>query len=215
VDTPGAGGGAAPSLRVLRHEARTPLAALAAAVEVLDPAEPTTAPIRAAVAHLSDLLAAPDSGGAAASVPLARSCWQVAQLLQPLLDDRQLQLAVQVDGSLAVVADELAVRQVLLNLLTNAARYAPPGSQVTVTAQRRGAQVAVQVADQGPGVPPPLEAVVFVEGVTTGEADPVSPDRRSGIGLPVARQLARRYGGELLLLPSVSGARFELRLPAG
>ena len=100
--------------------------------------------------------------------------------------------------------------QILVNLLGNALRYAPRGSIVLVGLDRRGDQVAVSVTDEGKGIAPADQARVFEK---FERVDPGEPGG-NGLGLYIARRLARAMGGDLTLasIPG-EGARFTLSLP--
>ena len=117
-------------------------------------------------------------------------------------------------GAAAVLADRDAVRQILLNLLDHAAKYAPAGGppEVSVRDAGRGA-VALAVADRGPGVPPREAKRIFerfyrVDNAVTRETG------GNGLGLSIARRLARGMGGDLRYRPRPGGGSvFELTLP--
>jgi signal transduction histidine kinase len=77
---------------------------------------------------------------------------------------------------------------------------------VAVRVGRDGSQVVVAVSDDGPGIPADRAEAVFSPGVShTGGA---------GLGLPLARRLARAAEGDVVAVPAAHGARVELRLPA-
>ena len=94
-----------------------------------------------------------------------------------------------------VRADPRRLRQVLLNIVTNAVRYNHPGGSVVVTAATEGKEVVVAVADTGPGIPEHLVDRLFVPfdrlGADTG------PEPGAGLGLVLARGLTEAMGGRL------------------
>ena len=102
-----------------------------------------------------------------------------------------------------------AVLQILGNLVDNACKYGPEDRPVWLVGERDGAQVVLAVEDDGSGVPPAERERIF-ERFTRLE-----PGRGLGLGLYIARQLARAQGGDLLATDAraTTGARFELRLP--
>ena len=113
----------------------------------------------------------------------------------------------------AVRADPDRLAQVLDNLLQNAARYAASEVRVTAEAPADGT-VRITVADDGPGVPDADRERVFDRLVRLDDGR----DRQhggAGLGLSIARALARAQGGDLVCLPAVpgAGARFRLTLP--
>jgi two-component system, OmpR family, sensor kinase len=136
---------------------------------------------------------------------LARSEAERAQLVAP---DQQ----VQVHGEpVTVLGDASRLAQVLGNLLDNARRHAGPGA-VTVTVSG-GDRVTVLVTDEGPGVLPADRERIFDRLVRLDEAR--GDDGGAGLGLAIARGIARAHGGDLRCVdpPSGGGAAFELVLP--
>jgi signal transduction histidine kinase len=125
------------------------------------------------------------------------------------------QLVLEADEVLPVRALPEAVRQVLGNLLDNAAKHAPDRAPIRVEARRVGALAVLAVEDAGPGVPPAERERIF-ERFTQLDSGATRLASGVGLGLYIARQLANAQGGELLLAdptPPGQGARFELRLP--
>ncbi len=123
---------------------------------------------------------------------------------------RERGVALEVRGE-AVPArcDARKVKQILVNLVQNALEASQAGGAVEVEAARAGDGGALlRVLDRGRGLDPSLGDSVFSPGVTTKA-------RGSGLGLTIARALARQHGGELLLSSRPGGgAVAELRLPA-
>jgi signal transduction histidine kinase len=125
------------------------------------------------------------------------------------------QLVLEANEVLPVRALPEAVRQVLGNLLDNAAKHAPDRAPIRVEARRVGALAVLAVEDAGPGVPPAERERIF-ERFTQLDSGATRLAGGFGLGLYIARQLANAQGGELLLAdptPPGQGARFELRLP--
>jgi two-component system, OmpR family, sensor histidine kinase KdpD len=117
--------------------------------------------------------------------------------------------------ALPVRAAPETLLQVLTNLLDNAAKYSPPGSPITIQARRRAGQAVIAVVDAGPGIPPGERERIF-ERFTQLESGDGRRGEGAGLGLSIARELARSLGGDLVLCepaPGGAGARFELRLP--
>ncbi len=103
------------------------------------------------------------------------------------------------------------VLQVLLNLLGNAIRYSPENSQIWIRVDREGDRATVTVADQGQGIDAGQQAVVFEKFERLGRTD----SGGSGLGLYIARRLARAMDGDLTVDSAPGqGARFTLSLPA-
>lgn len=120
---------------------------------------------------------------------------------------------VEVDDATAAFVDERAFRRILTNLLVNAARYAPAGTSVTVSAATGGDRTTVLVDDQGPGVAEGERAMVF-ERFFRGTSPVVAATHGSGIGLTVVRLLVEAMGGSVSVHDAPGGgARFAVSLP--
>lgn len=125
----------------------------------------------------------------------------------PVADARAVRLVASVaphDASL--VDDARQALQVITNLLFNAVAFSPEGELVTIDGRRDGDDVVITVTDRGPGVPEDRKRGLFSSGASTRPGG-------AGVGLAHSRALARMHGGDLCLLPSAEGARFELRWP--
>lgn len=117
-------------------------------------------------------------------------------------------------ASLAAMGDPENTHRILVNLIRNGAQAitgANRAGRVLVRAERRAHMVALQVMDDGPGVPAHLRDALF-EPFATGR-----PQGGTGLGLAIARELARAQGGDLVLEAQQAGqgATFTLTLPAG
>jgi signal transduction histidine kinase len=98
-----------------------------------------------------------------------------------------------------------------LNLIENAARHTPAGTQIRASTAIENGSAVLTVEDDGPGIPPELEPRVFdrfVRGPQTG-------NRGSGLGLAIVRAVAESHGGSVTLEhPAAgSGARFVITIP--
>lgn len=100
------------------------------------------------------------------------------------------------DGSLIMSADPDRLQQILLNLLTNAIKFTPPGGRISISSEKRDARVLVHVSDTGTGIPKEKLADIFEPFVQVGQ-NVSSSDRGVGLGLSISRDLARAMGGEL------------------
>lgn len=115
------------------------------------------------------------------------------------------------DESLPATGEFRRVLQIMVNLIGNALRYSPPGGSVWVRLEREGALGCVIVADQGKGIAAEDHARIFEK---FGRVDPTEPGG-SGLGLYIARRLARAMGGDITVDSAPGqGARFVLTLPA-
>lgn len=193
------------------HEMRTPLTALRGDIETMRAHE---LPPDERAQALSDMAASVD---------------RMDRLVQGLLglarvdgDDRQAEpvdigemigeIATReelgdVAPDVVVSGDRAALRGMLVNLIDNARSH---GAHVSVALRAEPGEAVVEVSDDGPGVPEADRERIFDRFYR-------APERRgepgAGLGLPIARATAERWGGTLRLLPSPSGARFEVRLP--
>jgi len=139
----------------------------------------------------------------------------VARRAAGLLAVRAAQGEVRVDRgeaseTLPVTGEFRRALQVLVNLIGNAVRYSPPGSMVWIRLERDGDMGCVIVADQGKGIAEEDQARIFEK---FGRVDPSEPGG-SGLGLYIARRLARAMGGDITVdsAPGM-GARFIFTLP--
>jgi signal transduction histidine kinase len=108
--------------------------------------------------------------------------------------------------------DSQRVRQILINLLSNAVRHSPSDETVTVTLTSDDARIRFEVADRGPGIQPTDLDGIFEAFARGGTSD----ERGTGLGLTLSRQLARLLGGDLRVASQPgAGANFILDLPRG
>jgi signal transduction histidine kinase len=144
------------------------------------------------------------------AVKVAREAERATELCHP---GRQVRL--DAGKALPVRAAPETLLQVLTNLLDNAAKYSPKGTPIGLQTRRRGGQAVIAVIDAGPGVPDGQRERIF-ERFTQLESSDGRRGEGAGLGLYIARKLARSLGGDLVLCEAstgVQGARFELRLP--
>jgi len=114
-----------------------------------------------------------------------------------------------------IVVDPILFEQVLVNVLDNAAKYAPAGSDFDFTAEVEGSEVVIAVEDQGPGIPPEERERVFDMFYRVNAAD--SGRAGTGLGLAICRGIVEAHDGRIRALArrDGGGARIELRLPRG
>ena len=211
------------------HELRTPIAGMQAAAEQLAAHESDSAAsaqyrrasllqsdARRAGRLVADML---DLSRIDAGLPLdvqdtdlaaiAEAEAQRAAMLAP-------QLSVVRTGlpQLSVRADPTRVAQILSNLLDNARRHTPADGVITVDVTADAAAAQVTVTDTGPGIPDDERYRVF-ERLVRLDAARARDHGGAGLGLSIARALARAHGGDLVCLPHDGGAQFRLSLPLG
>jgi signal transduction histidine kinase len=114
-------------------------------------------------------------------------------------------------ASVFAVTDQSTLKQALLNLLDNAAKYAAGGS-VQIKLTENATSVLVTVHDRGPGIPSAIRDRLFEPFVQGGQTL-TNKSPGVGLGLSLARGMLRQVGANLVLLESSHGAAFEIRLP--
>jgi Histidine kinase-, DNA gyrase B-, and HSP90-like ATPase len=137
---------------------------------------------------------------------------RVAGLLALKAADHSIRIVTPSDAQkVPAVAEFRRVLQILLNLVTNAVRYSPDGTEVFIDIAASDDASFVMVSDQGAGITPADRERVFEKFERLGR----SGDGGSGLGLYISRTLARAMGGDLTVDSAASGgAKFTLRLPS-
>ena len=225
----------------MSHELRTPLNAIQGHVHLLllglqgaltGQQRETLHRVQKAERHLAVLidevldLARLEAGkGEFAIAPVAVG--DVVRAVLPLIETQVaaaglvLALPSPDEEAIVVHADRERLAQVLINLLSNAAKFAPlasrPGEpgRIAVSVDRTGdgARVAIHVTDTGPGIAPSEHEAIFEPFVQLDHG--VAAPRSSGLGLAISRELARGMGGDLMVrsMPG-AGSTFSIILPA-
>jgi two-component system sensor histidine kinase KdpD len=214
-------------LSSLSHDLRTPLGAITgAASSLLDPQAPTSdAARRELVQSILDESQRMNRliGNLLDMIRVESGALQVQKEWQPLeepvgvalirLEDRLRDhpVTVRLPPDLLVPVDGVLIEQVFLNLLENAVKYTPPGTPVEITASVEGGVVRVDVADQGPGLPPGEEARVFDKFYRVAGAP---PGGGVGLGLTICRGIIAAHGGRIWAENRPEGgAVFRFTLP--
>jgi signal transduction histidine kinase len=207
------------------HELRTPIFSLAGFVELLqdedldeDTRREFLETMSEQVARLQKLsvdlldLSRLDAGSLelhAEAVDLSELARSVVHEFMPALADHDTELDVRLpEHGPEAVCDPERVTQIMRILLDNALRHTPAGTHVTVRADRSNGAAGFTVADAGPGLPDGSRGKVF-ERFYTGDAA-----QGAGLGLAIARELAERMDGRLLVRSQSGGTAFTLELPA-
>lgn len=137
-----------------------------------------------------------------------------AKMLRLRAEDKGLTLSADAgDHGLDVQADRKAVRQILLNLISNAIKFTPQGGAVAVMARAQGGHLLLAVGDSGVGMAPD-EIEAIGSAFTQTRSARVSEERGSGLGLSLVRSLAEMHGG-MMNVQSVQGegTTVTVRLP--
>jgi PAS domain S-box-containing protein len=141
-----------------------------------------------------------------------------ARLVSPSLRSRAELVLDIADGVPDVAADEGRVVQVLVNLVVNAMQAfgdRPAGDcHVRVAARSEGTQVAIEVVDDGPGIPPDVLPRIFDRFFTTKKDAATEESVGTGLGLSISRDIVASYGGRIEVESDARGARFRVWLPA-
>jgi signal transduction histidine kinase len=134
------------------------------------------------------------------------------ETLRPAIAQGQHDLAVHLpDAAVTVSGDAARLQQVLVNLVSNAVRYTPPGGRITVRLECDDGEASVRVADSGVGIATEQLPRIF-EMFTRGEG---APRGGFGIGLAVARTIVEQHGGSIEARSAGpgKGSEFIIRLP--
>lgn len=199
----------------MAHELRTPLSGVRAEAELAlrtsglpRPARRSLDAILSACDRMSSaidtLLMSARTQGARGSSDPAAAARDVADALRPAATAAGVEITLRdAVRPLRVGADREQVAQALSPLVDNAISHAL--SRVTVSTAATSGHVTIAVEDDGEGLPAGRQEAVFAPGESTRGG--------AGLGLPLARRLARSCGGDVVAAHTTPGARFELRLP--
>lgn len=123
------------------------------------------------------------------------------------------QLRREIEAGIEAWSDPRAVERILANLLSNAAKFSPPDTEVTVTLQRTGATAELSVSDRGPGVAPADRPQIFAR-FYRGDSPAARRTRGAGVGLAIVLDLVERLGATIEVDDAPGGgARFVVRSP--
>ena len=220
-------------LAILAHELRTPLSAISAAAQVLDLANTGDTPAARAhdaiarqVGHISHLIEdlIDIERVVSGKIRLAREPVDLADAVSRAI--RTFTTDATLDRQISVVTepawvewDAVRLDQVLANLMTNAVKYTPPGSDIRVTLLANGGEAVLTVEDTGFGITPRILPFIFD---MYAQADRTLERAQGGlgIGLTLVRRLVELHGGTIVASSEGEGcgSTFTLRLtqvPAG
>ena len=208
----------------LSHELRTPLARIAAQADLLarrphNPAEQQAAAeltlrsTRRMEMILGTLMAAAraEAGSATGTCDVTVAARSAVESVAEVAGRRGVGVAVRTQEPARAGVDAEVVERILVPLLENAARFAR--TTVAVGVGHDGGRVVLDLHDDGPGIPVDRLDAVFEPGATF--ADPHGGHDGAGLGLPLARRLARTAGGDVQALSCSAGAHMRVTLPAG
>ncbi len=216
-------------LSALSHDLKTPLTVLAGLADSLSLAGPRLPKAQADIAESIREEALRTSALVSNLLDMARLQtgnlkpaheWQpLEEVIGVALQSRASSLAnhsihVDLPANLPLLEfDTLLMERVFCNLLENAAKYTPAGSQIIIRARQNGDWVDISVADNGPGLPPGKEEALF-EKFTRGKGE--STVSGVGLGLSIVRAIVEAHHGTVRAENRPKGgARFTIRLPVG
>ncbi len=146
------------------------------------------------------------------SWPLAPVVGSTVDSFQALAEQNKIVLEAEIESGWLTKCSQAHVDQVLHNLLTNALKFSPPGSKVDVSLTGGVEEVMLEVADNGPGIPSPDQALIFRRFYRSEASAGVSG---AGIGLALVHDTVRAMGGRIELKSEPGrGSRFTVYLPA-
>ena len=218
-------------LASMSHELRTPLNAVIGFSEVLlermfgelnERQDEYLRDILGSGQHLLELLndVLDLSKVEAGRMELDRSTFAVGDAIEyslSMVRERALQQHITLDWSVDPVlpelyADQLRIRQVIVNLVTNAVKFTPAGGRVVVAAVGTGSEVEITVTDTGPGIPEEDRERIF-ESFQQGGRN-VNRQEGTGLGLTLSRRIVELHAGRMWLDTEVgTGSTFGLALP--
>jgi two-component system sensor histidine kinase GlrK len=153
------------------------------------------------------------------SIGLETSEFRLRPVVKQVLENQQLtllsqrvRLDVQVED-VTLVADRGKIRLILENLVSNAVKYSPKGGTIHIKAATVSSAIAIDVADNGPGIPKEDRDHVF-EAFYTGRAAKSTAVKGTGIGLSVVLEFVAAHGGTVEIMDGeYPGAHFRIRMP--
>jgi PAS domain S-box-containing protein len=218
-------------LAMLAHELRNPLSSIKGAVQLFgrleteDELEWAKEVVERQVKHLARLIddlldvsriTRGKIGLRKESLDLSPVVSSAVETVRPLLEERKHELSLSlINGGLRLEADPLRLEQILVNLLTNAAKYTDAGGQISLTARHEGDDVVIRIRDTGMGITPELLPRVF-DLFAQGDRTSARSEGGLGIGLTLVQKLAEMHGGTVTAKSEGTGkgSEFTVRLPA-
>lgn len=206
------------------HELRSPLTALHGEIQQALRKERSAEDYRASLGFLNrasgrlthlanqllELARAEDKAERRGPVSIDRSVQEVIESLTPLIKEKNVSVRYADSGHVVhAVAND--VERILRNLVDNALRFSAPSETIAIAASHSGDSVSIAVQDRGPGVEPELREAIFEPFNRSSVAR--SEARGAGLGLSIARELARKHGGDVTVAEGVGGC-FVLTLKA-
>ena len=140
---------------------------------------------------------------------------EVVSNIRPLLMEKKVSLTSRIEPELFVLADRIRFKQILYNLLSNAVKFTPMEGQVAIEASRSGDHVRFTLIDNGIGIDPQHQHIIFEE-FRQVESPDGTVKEGTGLGLAITRRLVEQQGGKISVESELGkGAKFTFTLPLG
>ena len=141
---------------------------------------------------------------------------EVVRATRVLSRARQIEVRLKSEESAAMTGDEEMIKRMIVNVLDNAVRHAPSGSAVDVQLTRTAGRYEMAITDTGPGIPDAAQPHIFERFYRADPARSRANDSGAGLGLALARWIARAHDGDVWLLRSSSqGTTFVMAVGTG
>jgi two-component system OmpR family sensor kinase len=194
----------------ISHDLRTPLARIRFKIEAAPPE--LKGPVLADIAQMEQMITAVLSFIRDASTSRPRERLDLRSLVECAVDEAALTgqpAELSAGPALTVEADALGLQRLFTNLLDNAVKY---GGGARVTLSEADGEAVISISDDGPGLPSADLERVF-EPFYRAELARTLDGSGVGLGLAVARSIARAHGGDVTLISSAAGLTAKVRLP--
>jgi signal transduction histidine kinase len=197
----------------IAHELRNPMGVIAGYMNILmqktdENLKPTVEAVSKEVAAMdriiNDFLSFARPGKPnLAEVDLRRLMEECARTIK---GNYEIDISVDISNAPAALADEVLIKQAVLNLLQNATEAVREGGEISLSCRPEGDMVDITVSDSGHGIPETLKNRVFLPFFTTR-------DRGTGLGLAIVHRIVTGHGGTVDVTSSGSGTVFRIMLP--
>ncbi len=132
---------------------------------------------------------------------------EIVTYFQAEANKKHIGIVTDLSEQLPVLADEDRIRQVLINIFSNAIRFSPERSVIAVTTSVDGNYAVAEICDQGPGIPEDKQVMVFEKFYKSGSKD------GAGLGLAICKSIIEAHGGSIGVWSEKTGSCFHFRLP--
>lgn len=146
--------------------------------------------------------------------PVAYFIDAISRVLQPAFDNRKVSLKVEIDDEIdALTVDQTRMKQILVNLVSNALKFSPEGGNVYVSIGRKETDLEVSVRDEGSGIDQ-NELIKLFQPFYQLRSGNASIDEGTGLGLAITKRLVELHGGRIWVESEVGkGTNFTFRIP--